>query len=105
MSAILWALENYGDQEQPVIIYSDSSYCVNTFTNWMWTWKRNNWKRAKNKPVENLDLVRKYDSLVGDGFITILKKVPGHAGIQYNELADQLATGQITVKEVMEIGG
>ena len=103
MSAILWALGTCGDMEQPVVIYSDSNYCINTFTNWMWNWKKNGWRRAKNQPVENLDLVKQYDELIDDGFMATLKKVPGHAGVKWNEVADQLATGKMKPEEVLEL--
>lgn len=104
MSAILWAIENgSGIEDQIPTIYSDSSYCVNTFNDWIWKWKKNGWKRSKGKPVENLDLVKKYDELVQEGFMAFIKKVPGHSGVQWNEIADQLATGQITPEEVMKL--
>ena len=106
MSAILWAVENcFGIEDQIPTIYSDSSYCVNTFTDWMWKWKANGWERSKGKPIENFDLVKKFDELVDDGFLAYIKKVPGHSGIKWNEIADRLATGTITPEEVMRIGG
>lgn len=98
MKAIIWAVENYGITD--LTIYSDSAYSVNTFTKWMPGWKNNGWKRPRNQPVENLDLVQKYDFL-SQLYKFNLIKVPGHKGIFHNELADQLATGKITVAEVM----
>ena len=41
MKAIIWALEKFGNRHP--IVYSDSAYAVNTFSSWMWNWKRNNW--------------------------------------------------------------
>ena len=37
LKAILYALIQYGD-EPNVVVYSDSNYCVNTFTKWMYSW-------------------------------------------------------------------
>ena len=36
------------------------------------------------------------------GFRINLKKVPGHSGVKWNELADKLARGLITPKEAIE---
>ena len=103
MTAIIWALEHYGNVSG-TIVYSDSNYCVNTFNTWMWGWKNNGWKRPKNQPVENLDLVKQYDALIQRGNRIILQKVPGHSGIKYNEIADGLATGRLTPEEVLKNG-
>ncbi len=98
MKAIIYALKVYGPFEPTIC--SDSAYCVNTFTKWMDGWKRNGWRRAKNQPVENLDLVQEYDKLK-QKFHCDLIKVSGHSGNFWNELADQLATGKITAEEVI----
>ena len=102
MTAILWATAGYGDLNP--VVYSDSAYAVNTFNTWMWSWKKNGWKRAKNQPVENLDLVQKYDSLINRGHRIDLRKVAGHSGVKYNEIADGLATGRIKPEEVINLG-
>lgn len=106
MKAIIYALENYGAENGTFtapIVYSDSSYCVNSFTNWIKGWKANNWMRAGGKKLENLDLIQLYDKLTSDeGLCVDLRKVPGHAGIVYNELADALATGKMSIEEVMK---
>lgn len=102
MKAILWAMENYGkDPSGTPIVYSDSSYAVNTFNQWMWSWKENGWKRANKSAPENLDLVQKYDRLIQRGCRIQLEKVRGHSGDRWNELADMLATGRITEEEAM----
>ena len=103
MSAIIYALENYGAREGDFfapIVYSDSSYCVNSFTNWINGWKANGWVRAGGKKLENLDLIQTYDML-RQKFKIDLRKIKGHDGILYNELADGLATGQISVEDVL----
>lgn len=106
MRAIIWALENYGipDNKMDIpIVYSDSAYCVNSFNTWIKGWATNGWKRAKNKPLENLDLIKKYYQLINNGYSIDLRKVQGHSGIRYNELADRLATDKITVEEALKI--
>ena len=103
MKAILWALDNYGKEAPLSIVWSDSAYCVNTFNTWMWNWKRNGWRRAKNQPVENLNLVKEYDMLTQEGHRIDLRKVAGHSGVKYNEIADGLATGRLKPEEVIEL--
>ena len=91
MSAILWCLANYGKYPEEVIVYSDSSYAINTFTNWMSSWQRNNWRKSDNQPPENLDIIQTYLNLLNMGYKITLKKVKGHSGVEFNELADKLA--------------
>lgn len=103
MKAIIYALEHYGSNSENFftpIVYSDSSYCVNSFTNWIKSWKANGWTRAGGKKLENLDLIRTYDDLSREYQID-LRKIKGHSGEIYNELADALATGRMTVEEIL----
>lgn len=102
MKPIIWALENYGkDPLGTPIVYTDSRYALNTFTQWMWSWKDPGWKRSNNLTPENLDLVQRYDRLIQRGYRIQLEKVRGHSGDKWNELADMLATGRITKEEAM----
>ena len=95
MKAILWALKNYG-RSSNLKIYSDSAYAVNTFSSWMYSWARNNWKKSDNQTPENLDLVQEYFNLVReDNYYADLFIIKGHNGNKWNEMADQLATGKI----------
>ena len=101
LKAILWALIKYGKSaaagSSPPIVYSDSIYCVNTFTNWMYSWAKNNWIKSDKKIPENLDLIKAYYILCKErGYKIDLQKVKGHAGNRWNELADSLATGKIS---------
>lgn len=101
LKAIFWAFMRYGVpegewQEAPVV-YSDSSYCVNTFTNWMFQWYNHGWIKANKEIPENLDIIKPFFKHWQDGYRIDLRKVKGHAGNQWNELADQLATGKFKV--------
>lgn len=102
MSAILWALKNYGDRFPSPIVYSDSAYCVNSFTVWIYGWKANGWKKAGNKKLENLDLILQYDELTSQGYKIDLIKCDGHVGITMNEYADDLATGRLAAATLKE---
>lgn len=96
IKAILYTLLKYGNNKQPAIVYSDSAYCVNTFTNWMYGWAGKGWIKSDKKPPENLDLIKVYYDYVKKGYKIDLRKVKGHSGHRWNELADGLATGRIT---------
>jgi ribonuclease HI len=90
---------------QPPVVYSDSAYCVQTFNEWMFNWARNGWIKSDKKEPENLDLIKAYYDHYMKGYRIDLKKVKGHAGNKYNELADKLATGVLTAEEAMKIYG
>lgn len=103
LKAILWAMITYGENRQPPLVYSDSAYSVNTLNNWMFGWAKNGWIKASDKKTpENLDLIKAYYDLYEKGFRINLQKIKGHAGHQWNELADQLATGTITEEEALK---
>ena len=99
LKAILWAFLKYGVPaaagKTPPVVYSDSAYSVNTLTSWMFSWEKNGWiKGDRNKP-ENLDLIKPFFRYWKRGYRIDLRKVQGHAGNKWNELADKLATGKI----------
>ena len=91
MKAILYAACRARLAGESAIIYSDSAYAINTFTNWMYSWERNNWIKSDGKVPENLDLVKAFFDLSKTMDINFIK-VKGHKGNKYNELADKLAT-------------
>ena len=92
MKAIIFAVCDAAKRGVPAIIYSDSAYAINTFTNWMFSWERNGWVKSDGKVPENLELVKAFFELNKKYKIT-LNKVKGHVGDKYNEMADKLATG------------
>ena len=103
LKAILYVMLNYGekcdDWGQPPIVYSDSAYCVNTLNEWMFGWARKGWIKSDKKVPENLDLIQAYYDWYKRGYRIDLRKIKGHAGNEWNELADQLATGYISEEE------
>ena len=106
LKAILYAMINYGIPKEWTsfqtipIVYSDSAYAINTLTNWMFSWERNGWKKSDGKVPENLEIIQNYFELYKSGYRIDLQKVSGHSGIKGNELADRLATGKISVKDI-----
>lgn len=95
LQAIIHACE-YVDKFFPteeIIIYSDSSYCVNSVNEWMYTWAKKNWINSKKETVKNIDLIKTlYKYFSTDFYHCQLKWNKGHDGECGNELADALAT-------------
>lgn len=76
-------------------LFSDSQYVIKGITEWLDGWKRNGWKNASKQPVKNSDLWQILDCLLKHKNITgasiTFHWIKGHAGHEYNEMADQLA--------------
>lgn len=93
LTAIIEALKRIKKKHIPIEIYSDSAYIVNCFNDkWYVKWRKNGWKNSQRKPVENKDLWEELIQLVESFKDIEFIKVKGHAGIEFNELADALAT-------------
>lgn len=74
-----------------VRLYSDSALIINAFTQgWIENWQRRGWRKADKQPVENRDLWESILDAMTPHRIEWIK-VKGHAGIEENERADQLA--------------
>lgn len=94
MKAILYAACQGVLAKEDVLIYSDSAYAINTFSNWMYNWERNGWIKGDGKVPENLEIVQAFFEVSKMIEITFVK-VKGHSKNQFNELADNLATGKV----------
>ena len=95
LKAILWSLKNYGLKEEDEFlwntVYSDSSYAINTYTKWMFTWAQNSWIKSDGKIIENLDIIQEFYNLWQEGYRIKIEKVKGHSDIKGNIIADVLA--------------
>ena len=78
----------------PVTLNIDSQYVKNGITVWIKNWKQKGWKTADKKPVKNQDLWVKLDELNSSMNVNWCW-VKGHAGVQYNEVCDQLCQEEI----------
>ena len=85
------------DYSKPIIIWTDSKYLKDGITSWIKGWKKRGWKNSKKEPVKNKDLWLSLDSLV-QGKNIDWKWVKGHAGVEGNERADELARRGIPKK-------
>ncbi len=85
------ALLSVKNEDQKILLYSDSSYLLNGITKWAKGWERNGWKTKTKEDVQNRDLWEKLLDVV-DGKNIEWKYLGGHVGIAGNERADEIAT-------------
>ncbi|KAJ7274082.1 ribonuclease H-like domain-containing protein [Mycena rebaudengoi] len=78
-------------EPQCCVLVSDSEYVVKGMTEWLPTWKKNNWRKPDKKYPGNLDLFQRLDAAVTEqerrgrkiGFLHVLR--------EHNNIADKLA--------------
>ena len=89
LRAVIKAFEMF---EEPceVEIYSDSKYVVDGANSYLETWIKRGWKKADNKPVENVDLWKQFVE-VKKPYTVVLNWVKGHNKNPLNERCDKLA--------------
>jgi len=73
-----------------VDLHTDSQYLRGGITGWIKAWKKNGWHTKDRKPVKNVDLWERLDSLTQVHEVR-WHWVKGHAGTEANERADALA--------------
>lgn len=74
----------------PMTIFLDSQYVRNGIEKWMDGWKKKGWRTASGSAVKNVDLWQALEDLIARHDIE-WEWVKGHAGIEGNEKADELA--------------
>ena len=70
-------------------ILTDSEFWINVLTKWAPTWEQNGWKK-KTGEIKNLDIVKPLYELYKNSNVE-LKWLKGHAGHEFNEMADEWA--------------
>ena len=78
-----------------ICIITDSNYVKKGITEWLPSWKKNNWKTSSKKEVKNRNLWEELEELVNKNKVDWLW-VKGHAGNVENERADFLAREEIS---------
>lgn len=77
-----------------VTVYTDSKYVCDAITKgWVYSWKRNGWKKADKKPALNSDLWEQMLSLLKTHKAEFIW-LKGHAGHPENERCDRLAVSE-----------
>ena len=75
-----------------VTLYSDSKYlCDGVNKGWVFSWKKNGWRKADKKPALNTDLWERLLTQLAIHKVEIIW-VKGHEGHPENERCDKLAT-------------
>lgn len=77
-----------------ICIITDSNYVKKGITEWLPSWKKNNWKTSSGKEVKNRRLWEELEELVNKNKVD-WQWVKGHAGNVENERADFLAREEI----------
>ena len=90
LTAVIEALSTIKTSSYIIEIYTDSQYVKNGITSWIDNWKKNGWKNSKKQSVLNRDLWERLDELVSKYDIKWFW-VKGHANVELNERADELA--------------
>lgn len=87
-------LTKYGGDAK-VVLHTDSKYTIGCYVEWWPNWRRNGWKNAKGRDVENQDIIRKALELLTTfkeaGGSVAFKHIQAHVGHEFNEAADNLA--------------
>lgn len=88
MTAILQSMIELPENEK-VLIYSDSQYCIKGLTDWRKGWKKKNWMK-RGEPMINRDMWVAIDYHILRLDVSF-EWVRGHNGDHGNERADYLA--------------
>lgn len=78
------------DFKGEITLWTDSTYVLKGITEWIHGWKKRGWKNSQKKDVKNVDLWKQLD-IQNARFNVNWKWVKGHAGVDGNERADELA--------------
>lgn len=74
-----------------VTVTSDSKYVIDAITlGWVYSWKKNGWKKSDKKPALNVDLWEKLLELLDKHEVEFVW-IKGHDGHDFNERCDALA--------------
>lgn len=94
LSGAIAALAEVAAQPGPVAIYTDSTYVIQGITQWVWGWRKRDWKTAQGGDVANRDLWEHLFDLASARGAKNLKWhwVRGHVGTPGNERVDEIAT-------------
>lgn len=90
LTAVIEALKQL-KEACSVTLTTDSKYVCDAVTKgWVYSWKKNGWKKADKKPALNIDLWEELLPLLEKHNVSF-NWVKGHNGHPYNERCDRLA--------------
>jgi ribonuclease HI len=94
LTAAIRALVRVQDLPGKVDLHTDSVYVIKGITQWIWGWRKREWKTAEGGDVSNVELWKTLFSVVmrrGKEGPVGWHYVRGHAGIPGNERCDEIA--------------
>lgn len=94
LSGAIAALDAIRDTPGPVAIYTDSTYLIQGITQWVWGWRKKDWRTASGSEVLNRDLWERLFALTtarGASRGIDWHWVRGHIGTAGNERCDEIA--------------
>jgi ribonuclease HI len=77
--------------KEPIEFFSDSKYVILGITEWIYGWRKNNWRNAGKKPVLNRELWEELFELTEE-LKPKWQYVAGHGTDKWNNRADEIAT-------------
>ncbi len=90
LTAVIKAL-NALNQPCEVKLTTDSKYVCDAINKgWVYSWRKNSWRKSDKKPALNVDLWEELLSLLEKHEVQFIW-VKGHNGHKYNEICDTLA--------------
>ena len=90
LTAVIMAL-NALNQPCEVKLTTDSKYVCDAINKgWVYSWRKNGWKKSDKKPALNVDLWEELLSLLEKHEVEFIW-VKGHNGQQYNEICEALS--------------
>lgn len=93
LTAVIMAL-NALNQPCEVKLTTDSKYvCDAVNKGWVYSWRKNGWRKSDKKPALNVDLWEELMSLLEKHEVQFIW-VKGHNGHKYNEICDTLAVNE-----------
>jgi len=90
LTASIRALESLKSSDINIDLYTDSKYVIQGINYWIDGWKAKGWKTANKKPVKNVDLWKRLDTLNQEFSVNWIW-VKGHSDDPGNDMADLLA--------------
>ena len=93
-------LEQNGFQDEDIVIYTDSDYCINCLTKWITNWVSRNWKTVEGKDVLHRDLIESTSNRLTKFKSYRFHHVRAHTGgaddlSVNNDIVDKMARGTI----------
>lgn len=102
-TALIYALHQADkldpEKKRTLIVYTDSMLLIKSLTEWLHSWKKNEWKKSDGQIISNLDLVKQLDDLLQTRKVS-LRHVRAHTnGIDWesihNDKVDRLARSML----------